>query len=190
MKKRSIIIAIFWACSFLGYSQNVIHFNNYKHKVYTISPNIDEYFSAQFFIMRKAFLFSKKFYSIHKLPNIYILNIFSGKISPSISYDMLEGCILSREGKEASVPWGKCGLRIVCYASIDSTFRLLDYGLTNIKHIQSIKDNILSRPLNEWPQNTYIPNNEIGKALTLKLSRKKEVFIKRVVAEYNKKFKK
>jgi Zn/Cd-binding protein ZinT len=103
---------------------------------------------------------------------------------------MVYGWILSREGEEMNLECGKCGLRIECNTSIDSTLRLLDYGINNIKHIQAFKDSILSLPKGvQRPLYPDIPNSEIDKALTLKLNHRKEVFIRRAIEKYNKEFK-
>lgn len=189
---KKILIVFIFCCiqTVLGFSQTVTYVVNYKHKVYSTSPNGDKNLKARFYIMSKVYIYSKRFYSLNKLPNIYTINFFTVKVPPTISFDIVQGWILSREGEEMNSESGKCGLRIECNTGIDSTLRLLDYGINNIKHIQAFKDSILSLPEGvDRPFFPNIPNNEIEKALTLKLNHRKEIFIRMAVEKYNKEFK-
>lgn len=186
--KKIFTLLIFLLQTTFAFSQSIHYIINYKHKVYSISPFEDENLCAQNYIMEKAFLYSKRFYSLNKLPNIYILNYFSGNINPSISFDMVEGWILQRRGKEGDIPEYKCGLRIECTNSLDSTFRLLDYGINNLVQIKAFQDSILALPNGNLPANPKISEYEIKKALSTKLSLRKEAYIRRIIKDYNKRF--
>ena len=57
---------------FLGFSQTVTWTINYKHKVYSTRPDEDKTFKTQYYKIRKMYDYTKRFYSINKLPIIYL----------------------------------------------------------------------------------------------------------------------
>lgn len=188
MKIIILILGVFWLSSTFGFAQITYNIPNYKHKVFTKSYDGDKYYSTQKFIMKEVYSYARRFYHLKQIPNIYILNFLSGNIEASISFDMLDGCIISRNGKEGSIQEFKCGLRIECSNSIDSTLRLLDYGIINLKKIECFKDSILMLPEGKKLGSTEIPRIDIEKAMSIKLNYRKETYIKRANKLFNRRF--
>jgi hypothetical protein len=172
----------------ISVSQNVHYSINYRHKVFSIISSNGQYENEQYFILKTCYNYSNKFYSIDTLPNIYIINYFSSEVNSTISYDMLEGWIIQRNGQEGDLPEFKCGIRIECTNDLDSTIRLLDYGINHLAQLINYKDSILSLHGADKPLKPYLSPKIIESAFNTIISKKKEAYIHHVTKEYDKKF--